>query len=406
MDLIKPFRALRPQPAYAALVAAPPYDVLTEEEARAFARGNPLCFLRVEKSEIDLPPGVTHSDEAIFERARENLQRLREEGILFQDEAPCYYVYGQQTQDHRQFGIMALASVRAYEEGLIKRHEFTRQDKEEERIRHVEAVGAHTGPVFLIYKNEGTLDKLFLRVIKEPPEYTFTTPDRVVHRVWKIEKTGDVEGVTRFFARLDGLYIADGHHRAAAAAAVARKYPENKEAAYFLAALFPHNQLNIMAYNRAVRDLNGLTEEGLLEKIRENFSVVRDYNARIPQEKHEFGLYLKSRWFRLRAKAHIIDDSDLIRSLDVSILQERILAPILGISDPRTDKRIDFIGGIRGPEMLEKLVDSGEFSIAFSLYPVNVEDLMAIADRGFVMPPKSTWFEPKLLSGLFVHLLD
>lgn len=406
MMLIKPFRALRPKAEYAALVAAPPYDVLSEEEARAYARGNPLCFLRVEKSEIDLPPVAPRDHRVIFERARENLERLREENILFQEESPCYYLYGQQTQDHLQIGIMALASVRAYEEGIIKRHEFTRKDKEEERINHVEAVGAHTGPVFLIYKNTGELEGLVSRLIKESPEYLFTSPDRVVHRVWKVVKNPDIEEISAFFSRVGELYIADGHHRAAAAAAVSRRRPESEEAAYFLAALFPHDRLNIMPYNRVVRDLNGYTEDGFLEEISPHFTIVRDYNARHPRMKHEFGLYLPGRWYRLRAKDDIIDAGDPIRSLDVSILQEKLLGPILGIVDPRTDKRIDFIGGVRGPETLERLVDSGEFKAAFSLFPVSIESLMDIADRGEVMPPKSTWFEPKLLSGLFVHLLD
>jgi uncharacterized protein (DUF1015 family) len=405
MELVKPFRALRPYPAYAALVAAPPYDVLTEEEARAYARGNPLCFLRVEKSEIDFPPEECPDEKAIFARARENLLYLRDEKIFFQDSTPLYYLYGQQLGEHKQYGIMALANTQAYEAGIIKRHELTRTDKEEERTKHVEEVGAHTGPVFLIYKNTGALDHLLARIIASSPEYLFTSPDRVIHRVWKIWERHDIEEINNFFSSLDALYIADGHHRAAAAAAVARKRPGDKEAAYFLAALFPHNQLNIMAYNRLVRDLNGFTEEEFLSSLRPFFQIDRDYNARIPRRLHEFGLYLSGRWFRLTATSEIIDQTDPILSLDVSILQERILGPLLGIINPRTDERIEFVGGIRGPEVLEKSVDSGEFKAAFSLYPVSITDLMTIADQGKIMPPKSTWFEPKLLSGLFVHLL-
>ncbi|MCX7981976.1 MAG: DUF1015 family protein [Syntrophales bacterium] len=406
MKIVKPFRALRPKPEYAALVAAPPYDVLTVEEAREYARGNPLCFLRVEKSEIDLPLQDAKDPVAAFKRAQENLSFLRKEGILFQDDTPCYYIYGQQSGGHTQFGIMALASVQAYEQGLIKRHELTRKDKEEERTYHVEAVGAHTGPVFLIYKNTGGLNALISQVIKGAPEYIFTSPDRVIHRVWKIENTEEIEEISVFFSNIKELYIADGHHRAAAAAAVYRKKPEKAETAYFLAALFPHDQLNIMAYNRVVRDLNGYTEDRFLEEVSCNFSVERDYAARLPRRTHEFGLYLPGRWYRLQAKETITSSRNPISILDVSILQAYLLDPILGIRDPRTDKRIDFIGGIRGPETLERLVDSGEFKVAFSLFPVSVASLMEIADHGYIMPPKSTWFEPKLLSGLFIHLLD
>lgn len=414
MVLVKPFRALRPYPAFAALVAAPPYDVSSVDEALEFARKNPLCFLHTEKSEIDLPPEERTSMEKVVSRAREHLDYLRREQILFHDPTPSYYLYGQRMGDHRQYGVVAVASARAYEQGIIKRHELTRADKEEERTLHVERVGAHTGPVLLAYKSTGQLDGIVHRIVTETiPEYTFTSPDRVIHQVWKVTRAEDTDEITRYFAGVDALYIADGHHRAAAAATVAHNRRHSGPAPsseahyeYFLAVIFPHNELMILPYHRVVRDLHGLTEEQFLREIGIHFQITRDPRAREPNHPHEFGMYMNRRWYRLSAKEGTIDEGDPISSLDVSILQDRLLAPLLGIADPRTNDRIDFIGGIRGPEALEQLVDTGKFKVAFSLYPVPIEKLMAIADRGAVMPPKSTWFEPKLLSGLFIHLID
>jgi len=391
--LIRPFRALRPEPPYAALVAAPPYDVLSLEEAREFARKNPLCFLHVEKPEIDVPLGEPIVMDEIVHRARQYLAFLQRERILVQDPTPAYYLYGQRMGMHRQYGIVALASVRAYEEGVIKRHEFTRADKEEERTQHVDHVGAHAGPVFLAYRHRGDLDHLINRYITErTPEATFTTPDGVLHQVWQIANPEEIEEVTCSFTTVPALYIADGHHRAAAAARVARlrrarSITATDEHEYFLAVLFPHNQLQILPYHRIVRDLNGLREEAFLAAVAEHFRIVLDASARSPRRPHEFGMYLRGKWYRLTVPDDEVDNDDPISSLDVSLLQDRLLGPILGIQDPRRDERIDFVGGIRGPEALEERVNTGQFTVAFALYPVLMEQLMAIADAGAVMPP-------------------
>ncbi|MFA5182395.1 MAG: DUF1015 family protein [Syntrophales bacterium] len=411
MARITPFRALRPYRQYAQAVAAPPYDVVNVEEARALVGNDPLSFLHVEKSEIDLP-GYPHVEEqAIFQTAKKNLLKLKGDKILFQDPEPCFYVYSQQLGGHRQYGIVTGASVREYETGLIKKHENTRADKELERINHVDTVNAQTGPVFITYRKSKLIDDIVAGIIRSPSEYAFVASDGVAHEVWVVSAGDAIGQLTAAFAKVQALYIADGHHRAAAAASVARmrreKDPGPSEARdyeTFLAVLFPHDQLRIMDYNRVVKDLNGLQPRDFLTRISQDFEITEDFADRSPKRMHDFGMYLEGKWRRLTFKGELAA-KDPVRSLDVSILQEYLLGPLLGIADPRTDKRIDFIGGIRGMEELERLVDSGRFAVAFSLCPTTLPELMDVADADLVMPPKSTWFEPKLRSGLFVHLI-
>ena len=412
MSHIKPFKAVRPYPQYARAVAAVPYDVLNWEEAKALARDNPFSFLHVEKSEIDIP-SYPHVDETeIFTKAHTNLRKLLDDHVLFQEAVPCYYIYSQKMGHHVQYGIVAIASVREYETGFIKRHEYTTKEKERERILHVDRVNAHTGPVFLTYRSEEIIDRRVEQIIRNPPAYDFTADDGIAHSVWIVSADEDIRAIDEAFQGVSTLYIADGHHRAAAAAAVARmrrqkakNHRGNGSYEHFLAVIFPHNQLRIMDYNRVVEDLQGLDGAAFLEKIAESFTIAPDFAQKSPEKIHEFGLFLEGRWYKLTAREGLFDHGDPVKSLDVSILQDHLLGPVLGIADPRTDKRIDFIGGIRGMEELERLVNSGRHRVAFSLYPTSLAQLIAVADAGKVMPPKSTWFEPKLRSGLFVHLL-
>ncbi|MDD5170983.1 MAG: DUF1015 family protein [Syntrophales bacterium] len=413
MSLIKPFRALRPFPQYAKDVAALPYDVYNVDEARAIIRANPVSFLHVEKSEVDVPAYPDVDETVVFETARKNLSKLLSDKIIFQEEKPCFYIYSQKMGEHIQYGIVAVASVREYQDGLIKKHEFTTAYKERERILHVDKVGAQTGPVFLTYKKQDVIDRLVAKIIRNQPEFDFTAEDGIAHTCWIVSDDEDIRAISEAFAAIPALYIADGHHRAAAAATVAdmrRKRAKdssgNEEYDYFLSVIFPDNQLRIMDYNRAVKDLRDLSKEAFGEKIGIKFGVSPGFTTRSPVKAHEFGLYLEGEWFRMVIKDGAYDKDDPVLSLDASILQDCLLAPVLGISDPRTDKRIHFIGGIRGMDELERLVDSGQFRATFSLYPVSLDQLIAVADAGKVMPPKSTWFEPKLRSGLFVHLLE
>jgi len=412
MSAIVPLQALRPRPQFVGDVAALPYDVLSTKEAQEIARTHPRSFLRVEKSESDLPPDIPAHDPRIYDRAHANLEELMQEGILFQDQRPSFYIYAQGMSGHKQYGLVAGISVAEYETGKIKKHELTRADKELDRIRHVDKVNAHTGPVFVTYRARPTIDSLVAEAIKAPPEYDFVTEDGFSHTVWVINKEDEIIALIKEFAQLDRLYIADGHHRAAAAAAVARQrrgqHPTCPSGEYenILAVLFPDRQLKIMDYNRAVQDLAGLSRREFLQKCEGSFSVTPDFHEKAPQHKHEFGMYLDGRWYRLAAHADLIDEHNYIGSLDVSILQERLLGPVLGINDPRRDERVAFVGGIRGMGELERLVDEGKFAVAFALYPVTVAQLMAVADADGIMPPKSTWFEPKLRSGIFIHLLE
>lgn len=412
MSAIVPFTALRPRPEFVGEVAALPYDVVSTKEAQDIAQAHPLSFLRVEKSEIDLPPDVPAHDPRIYSRARGNLEALVRDGVLFKDQLPAFYIYAQGMSGHRQYGLVAGISVAEYEAGKIKKHELTRADKELDRIYHVDKVNAHTGPVFVTYQARPTIDRLVAEVAKTLPEYDFITEDGISHTVWLINEAGKMATLIEEFAQLDRLYIADGHHRAAAAAAVARRRREqhpgrlNGEYENMLAVLFPDRQLKIMDYNRVVKDLAGLSGAEFLQKCGKSFRITSDCRDKSPQRSHEFSVYLDGRWYRLTAHTDIIDDSDPIGGLDVSILQDRLLGPVLGIHDPRRDERVAFVGGIRGMGELERLVDSGKFAVAFALYPVTIEQLMAVADADGIMPPKSTWFEPKLRSGIFVHLLE
>lgn len=411
MSRVVPFRALRPAKPHVRQVAAPPYDVLNVEEARERVRDNPFSFLHVEKSEIDLPDASGVDDLRIYERAGANLREMVHRGIMVREASDAFYLYRLRMGERTQTGIVACVSVSEYETGRILRHEHTREDKERERTLHIDTAGAQTGPIFLTYRGKQMIDRLATRVAERNPEYDFRADDGVQHTVWTIADPGEVREVAEGFATIEAVYIADGHHRAAAAAAVSRirdaRNPGGggEEHRFMLGVLFPHDQLHILDYNRVVRDLKGLTPEAFLERVRERFVVTDPYGEKSPRRLHDFGMYLRGRWYGLRARPEILRDDDPVAGLDVSLLQDHLIGPVLGIQDVRKDPRIDFIGGIRGMAELERLVDRAGYAVAFSLYPPTVQQMMAVADQGKVMPPKSTWFEPKLLSGLFVHLL-
>lgn len=407
---IRPFRAFRPRPPLAARVASPPYDVLSSQEARLMAEGNEYSFLHISKPEIDLDPGVDLYSPQVYEKGRENFQRFLRDGILVRESRPAFYLYQQQMGDHVQTGVVAGASVEEYEKDLIRKHELTRRDKEDDRTRHIEILDAQTEPVFLCYVARDEIDEMVSSLSKKDPVYHFTAPDGVRHTVWVVDDPDQVHQVREAFRAVDRLYVADGHHRSAAAARVcqARRaanphHTGEEPYNHFLAVIFPHHQLQIMDYNRVVRDLAGLGKEAFLERVSQAFRVEPGRKEK-PGRVHEFSMYLDGAWYRLTALPHTIPAHDPVASLDVSILQDHLLGPILGISDPRTDARIDFVGGIRGLDELERRVHEG-WAVAFALHPTTIEQLMAVADSGRMMPPKSTWFEPKLRSGLFVRPL-
>lgn len=411
MALVFPFQAVRPRRQFVSRVAALPYDVMNRQEAQSAVHGNPLSFLHVEKSEIDVLDTVKSNDKLIYETAKLNFVRMQEEGILFQEKSPCFYIYRQQLDSQIQTGIVGLISAREYDEGKIKKHELTRKDKEDDRICHVNTVNAQTGPVFVTYLSHPRLNAAVDRVRAGEPEYNFTTDDGVIHTVWIVSDILRIEEIKNEFSGIDSLYIADGHHRAAAAAAVARMRRQAGGSAAcgeyekVLAVIFPHNQLKVMDYNRAVKDLNGLTPQEFKEKISSRFTIREDFAGKLPQRFHDFGMYLQGKWYLLTIREGVYNDRDPVARLDAAILQEHLLAPVLGINDPRTDDRIKFVGGIRGMAELEKLVNEDGFAVSFSLYPTSIEQVMQVADAGAIMPPKSTWFEPKLRSGIFVHKL-
>jgi uncharacterized protein (DUF1015 family) len=409
MISITPFTALRPEAQHAKAVASRPYDVLSSKEAKVEAQGNPNSFLHITKSEIDLPAKTDPHSQAVYDKAKENLQAFISRNILFRENKPCYYIYRLTMNGKSQSGLVCGSSVDDYENGLIKKHEFTRPEKELDRINHIKTTGAQTGNVFLAYKNVAEIDNLVNKWITEKnPQYDFTADDNVQHSIWIVSDDATVENITNYFKTfVPCTYIADGHHRAASAAKVRSELGSNatENADYFLTTLFPANQLHIMDYNRVVKDLNGLTATDLLKKLEERFSVEKKDKAYRPEALHNFGLYIGGQWYKLTSKPGTYTE-DAIGILDISILQQNILEPLLGIMDQRTDKRIDFVGGIRGLEELEKRVNSGEMELAISLYPVSIEQLFDVADSGNVMPPKSTWFEPKLRDGLLTHLID
>jgi uncharacterized protein (DUF1015 family) len=412
MATIRPFRGFRPKPEYAARVAAKPYDVLNSEEARAEAAGNPVSFLHVGKPEIDLPPDVPLYDERVYQKGKENLRKLIADGILTEDPSPCLYLYSQTMGDNTQYGLMCCASVSEYMNNTIRKHELTRKDKEDDRTKHVKVTNAHTGPIFLTYRASGAIDTIVEGIRSRKPEYDFTPPDGVRHRLWVIDDVRAIRSLVEEFARVSVLYVADGHHRSAAAARVGAelaianpRHRGDEEYNFFLAVLFPHNQLRILDYNRTVRDLNGLQVEAFIAEIEKTFHVSEGPHPAWPAHKGEYGLYVGGKWYTLRAPGDLLAEPDPVERLDVSILQKEILGPILGIDDPRTSKRIDFVGGIRGLAELERRVNSGEMAAAFALFPTSIEELLTIADAGKIMPPKSTWFEPKLRDGVVVHFL-
>lgn len=410
MVTITPFMALRPEAQLAKAVASRPYDVLNSKEAKVEAQGNPHSFLHITKSEIGLADSVDIHSQEVYDKAKENLTAFISRNILFRENKPCYYIYRLTMNGRSQAGLVCGSSVADYENGLIKKHEFTRPEKEQDRIQHIKTTGAQTGNVFLAYRNVAEIDQVIDGWMKDKnPQYDFIAEDGIQHSIWIVSDDESIETISNLFkTKVPATYIADGHHRAASAAKVktAMGNAATENADYFLTTLFPSNQLHIMDYNRVITDLNGLSTEDFLQKLEANFNIEKKDSAYRPEALHHMGLYLNKQWYKLSAKAGSLDATDAIAVLDISILQKNILEPILGITDQRTDKRIDFVGGIRGLGELEKRVDSGDMALAISLYPVSIEQLFAVADSGEVMPPKSTWFEPKLRDGLLTHLID
>ncbi|HWA13182.1 MAG TPA: DUF1015 family protein [Burkholderiales bacterium] len=407
MSLIQPFRALLPAPGKAAEVAAPPYDVLSTEEARARARGRPWSFLHISKPEIDLAPGTDPYSAPVYAKAAENLGRMVGEGVLVRDAQPAYYAYRLVMGSHAQTGLVAAASVADYDSNRIRKHEFTRPDKEDDRVRQIEALNAQTGPVLLAYPDAPAVDQVLARAAGQAPVADVTADTGVRHTLWRIAGAAEIDALTQAFDAMPALYIADGHHRSAAASRVAAaRRGKQAGAERFLSVAFPHHQMQILPYNRVVTDLHGLDRAAFVARLGEGFAVQASPRPVSPARPGEFGLYLPGQWYRLTIHADRVPAGDPVGRLDVSLLADRVLSPLLGIRDPRRDKRIDFVGGIRGLPELEKRVDGGEMAAAFSLHPTRMQDLMAVADAGEVMPPKSTWFEPKLADGLASLVLD
>jgi len=406
MANIKPFKALRPQQSVAAQVASRPYDVLNSEEARTEAAGNPLSFLHITKAEIDLPADTDTHSQAVYEKAKENLGSFRSNGTLIQEEMPCYYIYRLIMNGRSQTGLVCVSSVDDYFNDIIKKHEFTRPEKEKDRIDHMQTIRAQTGNVFLAYNNVAEMDELVNNwKTTHAPLYDFTATDGVQHTIWAVSDEAAVNRITTIFdQQVPATYIADGHHRAASAAKVSKALPDSADARYFLTTIFPASELAIMDYNRVVKDLDGKDSDDFISALQDDFMITQSPEAVKPGQLHEFGMYLDKQWYILTARKDTYTH-DPIGVLDVTILSNNVLDKLLDIKDQRTDKRIDFVGGIRGLGELEKRVDSGEMRIAFSLYPVTIQQLFDIADSGQVMPPKSTWFEPKLRDGLLTHLI-
>ena len=412
MATLKPFPALRPDPTEAKEICAPPYDVLNSEEAREMAEGNPLSFLRVSKPEIEMDRGVDAYSPEVYEHGAANLRRMMREGHLFQDDKPCYYIYKLVMGTHSQIGLVAAASCAEYDQDIIKKHELTRHDKEDDRMRHIEILGAQTGPVFLTYRAQPEIDALINSQIAYKPDYDYVADDGIKHTAWVVSDDDTIRRIREAFQKVPLLYVADGHHRSAAAARIAKEHaaanpnhtggePYNS----FLSVTFPHDQMQILGYNRVVKDLNGATEEEFLEKLARVADISGEPASPSPAGKGEVTMYLGGKWRLLRWKPGVIQGGDTVATLDSALLQQSVLDPLLDIRNPRTDKRIHFVGGIRGTGELERLVNSGDHAVAFALYPVSVEDLMSIADEGGLMPPKSTWFEPKLRDAMMSHML-
>jgi len=405
LSLIKPFRALRPAPGRAAEVLAPPYDVLSSGEARARAKGKPWSFLDISKAEIDLDPATDPYDRAVYAKAADNLKRMVEAGVLIRDAKPCYYVYRLTWRGHSQTGLAAAASLADYATNRIRKHELTTPVKEDDRVRQIEAVNAQTGPVMIGYPNAPEIDALLAAAAAGQPEVDVTADDGVRHQLWVIADDATIGRLTRAFDALPAIYIADGHHRSAAAARVAKSRKGEGSYSYFLSVIFPEREMTILDYNRVVKDLNGRSAEQLLAELAKRFAVTASGEPVRPASAHDYGMYLAGRWYRLTIRPELVP-SDPIGRLPITVLTRNVIEPLLGITDPRTDKRIDFIGGARGLSELERRVNSGEMAVAFALYPTQMADLMAVADAGGIMPPKSTWFEPKLADGMLSHVLD
>ena len=411
MTLIKPFRALRPVPARARDVLAPPYDVLTSAEARQRTRGRPWSFLHVSKAEIDLPEGTDPFSDAVYAKAAENLERMIAERVLQRDSRPHFYAYRTSWQGRRQTGLACVAALAGYENGRVRRHELTTPVKETDRVRQIEALNAQTGPVMMAYPHAPEIDTLLKRATERDPDVAVTAADDVTHELWVIADAGPIEELTYAFEALPAVYIADGHHRSAAAARVSEarggaRARGDASHRYFLSVIFPHHSMTILDYNRVVRDLAGRTPEALLREIGERFAVSPSASPVRPAGPREFGMYLAGGWHVLKLKPELVPEGDAVGRLPVSLLAANLIEPILGIADQRTDKRIDFVGGGRGLPELARRVDAGEMAVAFSLYPTQIEDVMAVADAGGIMPPKSTWFEPKLADGMVSYVLD
>jgi len=406
MAIIKPFKALKPKKELAEQVASRPYDVLNSEEAKKEAAGNNYSFLRITKSEIDLPDGIDTHSQQVYDKAKANLELFIQNGTLYPEEKPCYYIYQLIMNGKSQTGLVCVSSVEDYFKDVIKKHELTRPEKEKDRIEHMQTIGAQTGNVFMAYRDVMEINALINGwKAKNSPEYDFTASDGIKHTVWVINRDDVINSITNLFAtKVPNTYIADGHHRAASAAKVSKQLPGSENAKFFLTTIFPESQLAILDYNRVVKDLNDLTTEEFIGALQDDFMITYSPEPVKPAVLHEFGMYLEDEWYILTARQGTYS-KDPIGVLDVTILQKNVLDKILDIEDPRTDNRVDFVGGIRGLEELEKRVNSGEMAAAFSLYPVTLEQLFAIADSGKVMPPKSTWFEPKLRDGLLTHLI-
>ncbi len=413
MAVFRPFKAFRPVPEKAADIAAKPYDVLNSDEAREEVKGKPLSFLHVGKPEIDLDPSISLYDPQVYEKGKENLQKLISDGNLVEDAEPYFYLYSQTMDGRTQFGFVGCASVDDYWKDVIKKHEHTRKVKEEDRCNHVRVTNAHSGPIFLTYRDNARLQEIIDTVSKENPDNDHTAEDGIRHTSWVINDKEMITEIEKLFGGIDYLYVADGHHRSAAAGIVGRErqkandnHKGDEEYNFFLAVCFPGTHLYIMDYNRVVKDLNGHTSEEFMKLLGGKFSIEEAEGQFKPTEKGQVGMYIENKWYKLTANEEFLNNTDPVESLDVAILQREVLTPVLAIDDPRTSERIDFVGGIRGLGELEKRVNSGEMKLAFAMYPTSVNELMAIADAEKIMPPKSTWFEPKLRDGLFVHFLD
>ena len=412
MAFIKPFKGVRPKKELAEKVAALPYDVMNTEEALQMAAGNPVSFLHISRPEIDLPKGTDIHSDQVYARGHENLASFLEREVLLQDDSERYYIYRQKMAGITQTGLVVCAGVDDYQSGAIKKHELTRADKEEDRVRHIDALDANDEPVFYTYRNDPVITAAIEQVTLEAPLYDFTTDDGVSHTLWSVAESDRIQMLTARFAAIPTLYVADGHHRSAAASRVRelRKNanPEHRgdeEYNFFLTVIFPDNEMTIMPYNRVVQDLNGRSVAEFMARVAERFEVTPIPGALAPTRRHQFGMYLSGKWYELLAREGSFADRDAVAAMDVSILQDNLLSPVLGVRNPRTDQRIHFVGGIRGVAELEREVNSGTYQVAFSLFPTSIEELMSLADEDKIMPPKSTWFEPKLRSGLFLHLL-